>query len=281
MSRRTAEASKIIAAAWNNEKQLVLVGKGTRDWTPSQQQDIIDRGKAYDDNGKAFEGHHMKSVEKYPEYQGEPGNIQFLSRQEHQEAHGGNFQNPTNGYFNPLTKITKEFGDNPFEPCEVICLSEPQVVPYQEIIKDDNIEETTPESADEDIVEMEHSLPKTETTVKKTVKAMPTMPEKEFKKFVGNAVKFYERHQDIINLVLNMGGSLATGLIIHKAKIGGAPKKKVSSVKRVSVPQPAVNTETVKTIIDRATPIEHTVREHIRHVNGKEIVVKAYTRGKK
>lgn len=281
MSRRTAEASKVIAAAWNTEKQLVLEGKGTRDWTPDQQQDIIDRGKAYDDNGKAFEGHHMKSVEKYPEYQGKPGNIQFLSRQEHQEAHGGNFQNPTNGYFDPITKITKEFGENPFEPCEVICLSEPQMVLYQEIKTNSNTEETTSKNEDKVVVEMENSPPITESEVKRTVIVKPTTPKKGFKKFVGNAVKFYERHQDIINPLLEIGVPLATGLILHKEKSGGTPKVKSSSIKHVSVPKPVVNTETVKTIIDRATPIEHTVREHIRHVNGKEIVVKAYTRGKK
>ena len=36
-----------------------------------QQQDIIDRGKAYDEDGKAFEGQHMKSAAEYPEFQGD------------------------------------------------------------------------------------------------------------------------------------------------------------------------------------------------------------------
>ena len=90
MSRRTAEAHKAIEAAWQNEQQLVREGKGTRDWTPEQQQDILNIGKAYDGDGKAFEGHHMKSVEKYPDYQGNPENIQFLTRSEHCEAHNGN-----------------------------------------------------------------------------------------------------------------------------------------------------------------------------------------------
>ena len=67
MSRRTSEASKAIREAWEKERELVLEGKGTRDWTPEQQQSIIDKGKAYDDDGKAFEGHHMKSAEAYPE----------------------------------------------------------------------------------------------------------------------------------------------------------------------------------------------------------------------
>lgn len=59
MSRRTSEANKAIAAAWANEKELVNQGQGTRDWSREQQQDILERGKAYDENGKAFEGHHI------------------------------------------------------------------------------------------------------------------------------------------------------------------------------------------------------------------------------
>ena len=125
MSRRTAESNKAILAAWNKEQELVQEGKGTREWTPQQQQDILEKGKAYDDNEKAFEGQHMKSAEMYPEYQGEPGNIQFLTRAEHLEAHDGNWQNPTNWYFNPETKEKFDFGDGPFIPCEIIQLPEP------------------------------------------------------------------------------------------------------------------------------------------------------------
>ena len=71
MSRRTAEANKAIRLAWEREQALVSEGKGTRDWTKEQQQDILDpdKGKAYDDKGRAFEGQHMKSVAEYPEYQ--------------------------------------------------------------------------------------------------------------------------------------------------------------------------------------------------------------------
>jgi hypothetical protein len=125
MSRRTAESNKAILAAWIKEQELVKEGKGTRNWTPQQQQDILEIGKAYDDNGKAFEGQHMKSAEMYPEYQGSPGNIQFLTRAEHLEAHDGSWQNPTNWYFNPVTKEKIDFGDGPFIPCEIIQLSAP------------------------------------------------------------------------------------------------------------------------------------------------------------
>ena len=59
MSRRTADASKAIRLAWEKEQQRVLEGEGTRDWTEKQQQDIIDRGKAYDEDGKAFEDMEM------------------------------------------------------------------------------------------------------------------------------------------------------------------------------------------------------------------------------
>lgn len=129
MSRRTAESNKAILAAWNKEQELVQEGKGTREWTPEQQRDILEKGKAYDEDGVAFQGQHMKSAEMYPEYQGDPGNIQFLTRAEHLEAHNGNWKNPTNWYFNPVTKEKLDFGDNPFIPCEIIDLPEPVMRP--------------------------------------------------------------------------------------------------------------------------------------------------------
>lgn len=125
MSRRTAEANNAIRIAWQQEKERVLVGKGTRDWTPEQQKDIIEKGKAYDTDGRAFEGQHMKSVEKYPEYQGDPNNIQFLTRDEHLAAHDGNWQNPTNWYYDPQTGQKHDFGEGKYEPCRTFDLSEP------------------------------------------------------------------------------------------------------------------------------------------------------------
>lgn len=138
MSRRTAEASKAVALAWANEQQRVKEGKGTRDWTPDQQRDILERGKAYDENGRAFEGQHMKSVEKYPEYQGDPDNIQFLTKEEHLAAHQGNWQNPTNWYYNPVTKEYLDFGDGSYIPCTVIDLSEPIMIEPVPNQKSDN-----------------------------------------------------------------------------------------------------------------------------------------------
>lgn len=127
MRRQNVEANKAIAEAWEREQQRVKEGKGTRDWTPEQQKQILEKGKAYDEDGKAFEGQHMKSAEAHPEYQGDPNNIQFLTRKEHFEAHGGNWQNPTNGYYDPATKEMTDFGEGEPVPCKVIELSNPVV----------------------------------------------------------------------------------------------------------------------------------------------------------
>lgn len=129
MPRRTKDAHKAILDAWKLEADLIQEGKGTRDWTAQQQKDILEKGKAYDDDGVAFHGHHMRSAEKHPECQSDPQNIQFLTRDEHLEAHGGCWQNPTNGCFDPATKTTLDFGDGPVKPCDKITLSDPIALP--------------------------------------------------------------------------------------------------------------------------------------------------------
>lgn len=121
------ERNRAVRKAWIKEQELVQGGKGTREWTPEQQKDILEKGRAYDENRKAFEGQHMKSAEMYPEYQGDPGNIQFLTRVEHLEAHDGNWRNPTNWFFNPITKKKTDFGDEKYIPCKIIQLAEPLI----------------------------------------------------------------------------------------------------------------------------------------------------------
>lgn len=126
MSSRTAGANRAIREAWEKEKRLVLEGKATRDWTDEQQKQIVEKGKAYDDQGRAFEGQHMKSVSAYPEYQHDSRNIQLLSREEHLAAHSGNWQNPTNGYYDPVSRTMSDFGDGPPQPCAEVPLTNPQ-----------------------------------------------------------------------------------------------------------------------------------------------------------
>jgi len=71
-------------------------GKGSRDWTADQIDELLSTGKV-----KGYVGHHMKSVKGYPELAGDPSNIQFLTRQEHLLAHGGNWRNITHGRYIP------------------------------------------------------------------------------------------------------------------------------------------------------------------------------------
>lgn len=125
MSSRTARASRAVREAWRNEQRLVLEGEGTRDWTDEQQKQIKEIGKACDDEGKTFEGQHMKSVETYPEYQDDPRNIQFLTREEHFAAHGGNWMNQTNGYYDPVSSTLTDFGIGPPQPCAERALTNP------------------------------------------------------------------------------------------------------------------------------------------------------------
>ena len=165
MSSRTAQASRAIAKAWENERELVSVGKGTRDWTPEQQKDILNTGKAHDADGKAFEGHHMQSVSNKPEYQGEPGNIQFLSRDEHLAAHSGSYQNPTNGFYDPLTGETTDFGNERFRACPIINLTDPinRPVVVDTITPENNVEDT-------------RNKAKNEATASKVDRSIPANP---------------------------------------------------------------------------------------------------------
>ena len=83
----------------------------------------------------------------YPKYQGEPGKIQFLTRAEHLEAHDGNWQNPTNWYFNPVTKEKIDFGDGPFIPCKIIQLPEPIISLTNDSTMQENVIEEKEESS--------------------------------------------------------------------------------------------------------------------------------------
>jgi hypothetical protein len=106
---------------WDRERELIKEGKGTRDWTPEQQEQIMNlknngeerkhAGVPKDKNGNSYEAHHMKSAEAYPEHQGNADNMQALNRDEHQAAHNGNFRNSTNGEYNHETGETKDFGE--------------------------------------------------------------------------------------------------------------------------------------------------------------------------
>ena len=194
MSRRTAQASKAVRDAWKEEQERVRMGKGTRDWTQEQQKEILELGRAYyhsnDPNdiydGKAFEGHHMKSVEAYPEFQGDSANIQFLSKPEHIEAHRGDYKNASNWYFDPVTHEFTDFGEGKYIPCTVIDLSDPIKTITVDTSEIGTVAKTKPAgktiSAEErsTTTSSEHSedKPKESTTPKKKSEEPPPKPPK-------------------------------------------------------------------------------------------------------
>ena len=95
--RLSNERQAAVRNAWKAECQRVQEGKGSRNWSVQEQKEMLERGSV-----KGYEGHHMKSVSEYPEYAGDPNNIQFLTEDEHlQGAHQGNYHNATNGYYDP------------------------------------------------------------------------------------------------------------------------------------------------------------------------------------
>ena len=96
MARDNVACNRAIRKAWARERELVLAGKGSRNWTPEQREQLITKGKVYDADGKAFIGQHMKSVSGFPDNQGDADNIQLLSLEEHFEAHKRNWQTVTN-----------------------------------------------------------------------------------------------------------------------------------------------------------------------------------------
>lgn len=86
-----------VKKAWKNEVTLIeSTGRGTRNWTDSEIEELLIKGKV-----KGYVGHHMKSVKGYPDLAGDPFNIQFLTRREHLRAHRGNWRNITHGRYLP------------------------------------------------------------------------------------------------------------------------------------------------------------------------------------
>lgn len=121
---------RAIKAAWKEEKEAVLQGKGSRDWTPEQQKQIVEKGKLH-----SFAGHHMRSVSSGKTHEEkiaiaeDKNDIQFLdtspSNNEHFAAHNKNTRNRTNGYYDVKTGRTKSFGEKAPDPPRRTELSHP------------------------------------------------------------------------------------------------------------------------------------------------------------
>lgn len=226
MSRRTAEADKAIRAAWEREHELVSKGQGTRDWTPEQQTDILEFGKAYDDERKAFQGQHMRSAAQYPAYQGDPDNIQFLTKEEHFEAHKGNWQTPTNWYYDPIAKQFWDFGEGDIIPCKPINLSNPisrinncDVVTVLDEVE--QAERETSSGSDPPIKDIQRSILTNESVNNPTASPLANQVPKgtviEHIKNAANAVKEFSDAHPVLTTVVEVGVGLAITAIAGKA----------------------------------------------------------------
>ena len=89
------ERIKAVRIAWRQEQALVQrTGTGTRDWTTAEKAELLQGGKV-----KGYQGHHINSIKNNPDMAGNPDNVEFLTRKEHLDSHGGNWRNPTTGQF--------------------------------------------------------------------------------------------------------------------------------------------------------------------------------------
>lgn len=270
------ERNKAVREAWNKELELVQEGKGTREWTPEQQKDILEKGRAYDENGKAFEGQHMKSAEMYPEYQGEPRNIQFLTRTEHLEAHDGNWQNPTNWYYNPVTKEKLDFGDGPFIPCEIIQLPEPIIsLTGDSTIQENVIEEK--EDFSKDVLKQSaetnkkiYSKPETSKSPKVQVE-VPKKANNMFVKGLKSVGRFIAEHPvESLEIAGVAIGGVAKAISSIKESGSGKTRSTTSASGKSSV------AEKVADIVEKASrslPSENDVRGHKQRYHTKNSVV--------
>ena len=116
----TSARQNAVRNAWKMEAARVANGEGTRQWTVAEQKELLETGEV-----KGYQGHHMKSVSEYPEFAGDPENIQFLTNDEHLLlAHNGSYHNATNGYLNPKTGQMEDFRDNDLPRAPVSQLNE-------------------------------------------------------------------------------------------------------------------------------------------------------------
>lgn len=302
MSRRTAEANKAIAAAWKREQQLVKEGKGTRDWTQDQQREIIERGNAHDENKKAFEGHHMRNAETYPECQGDPDNIQFLTKEEHLAAHDGCWKNPTNWYYNPITKEKLDFGNGPIIPCEAKNLTNPVIYMGDAGLSEEN---TITEAIDKEAQEkklVSNKAPGTQNDFKQSLIRNIVEGGKKFGK---GAKQFWDNNKGPIK---SIGAALVFGVIgecisnHYGDGAGGGSFRNSFDYdyddsnendfdERNHWDDESSSNNTFNDSCDdsafaernypenRQSPREHNVNAHWRCVNGKMYPVRGYPRG--
>jgi len=103
-----------ISRAWAQERALVQeTGRGTVNWTPAQQAELIKDGRV-----RGFTGHHINNAATQPAWEGDPRNIRFLANgrvglpNDHlysDQGHRGSWQNSTKGRLIDRVEMLKRF----------------------------------------------------------------------------------------------------------------------------------------------------------------------------
>lgn len=244
----------------------------------------------------------MKSAEMYPEYQGDLGNIQFLTRTEHLEAHNGNWRNPTNWYFNPVTKEKLDFGDGPFIPCNAIRLPEPIV--QINVSQGNKAAEVFEEK--KNAIRIEKQIqPNIEHKGTPMINNLQSIPKP--KKGLGNTVRkavnavvdFSNRHPvltNIVKIVGVVGLAAATDVFSKSVSSSSGSDSEEYNYNPSSGNGNSSFDDTHKDVynddtsdndysVERSSPKKHTVRPHGQHYykNGERVWIKkdSYPRGGK
>lgn len=142
-----------VRKAWKEERIRVENGQGTRNWSLEEQKELKENGYV-----SGYDGHHMKSVSKYPNEAGNPRNIQFLTEKEHFEgAHQGNYHNSTNGYYDPETQTMHSFSGDELEEIPIHNLNVESEESKLNKIRQEYLEDTDNEyiSQDQDSISMD------------------------------------------------------------------------------------------------------------------------------
>lgn len=244
----------------------------------------MEKGKAYDDDGRAFEGHHMKSAESYPEYQGDPDNIQFLTRAEHKAAHGGDFHNATNGYYDPSTNMTVEFG-NELTSCSIVDLSDPvyAVIQEDQISNNNSADNMCPASDDQTItvhVETLSPVTKKHSFFARTWDGIKAFPTKHPKLFTVGKIAAV-----VIPSVLKAVGDYSESNSRNDSENVSLNSYNFQDDPNRAVDSPDVAKDNIVYTAHRSSPEEHTVRASGQHYNTKNGRIwkekEAYSRGGK
>lgn len=315
MARDNTACNRAIRKAWKRERELVIAGKGSRNWTPEQREQLITKGKVYDDDGKAFIGQHMKSVSGFPDNQGDSDNIQLLSLEEHFEAHKRNWQTVTNWYYDPDTKIFYDFdvydyskfppadylNFHPEEcriPLDVVSEEPPKEKSKESTESEKMVEETSPTQktmviennggSDKSRVGQPPppSIDKRDTTFEKAAQSQKTVPkppkrEKKFVRALKGVGRFIVKHPvESIEIA-----GVAIGGAVKIVKSLSSSRNNASSVRRETSSTSSVQSDIVTQVEEiiekasRSSPREHNVSGYDRQQNGRTVHVNSYKRG--